>query len=136
MDVIIYATGYRVAFPFFDEGFLNPSDNRLPLYRFVVPPEVPNLYFIGLLQPLGAIMPLAEAQAEWVADLLDGKAGLPDPATMQRDIEQTDRAMRKRYITSPRHTLQVDFYPYLRSIQRVRKKGRKNEPIQALAVNP
>jgi hypothetical protein len=29
--------------------------------------------------------------------------------------------MRKRYVASKRHTVEVDFYPYLREIQRERK---------------
>ena len=52
----------------------------MPLYRRVVSVEHPGLYFIGLIQPLGAIMPLAEAQAEWVADLLGGRGTLPAPS--------------------------------------------------------
>ena len=47
-------------------------DNEISLFHRVVDPDHPGLYFIGLVQPLGAIMPLAEAQSEWVADLLDG----------------------------------------------------------------
>ena len=39
------------------------DDNHVDLYRRVVDPDHPGLYFIGLIQPLGAIMPLAEAQA-------------------------------------------------------------------------
>ncbi|MDX1548719.1 MAG: NAD(P)-binding domain-containing protein, partial [Rhodothermales bacterium] len=74
VDVIVLATGYNVTFPFFDADFIRPEENRLPLYRRVVPPEHPNLYFIGLIQPIGAVMPLAEAQSEWVADLLGGRA--------------------------------------------------------------
>ena len=33
--------------------------------------------------------------------------------------------MRKRYVASKRHTIQVDFYPYLRTIQRERKRRRR-----------
>ena len=33
----------------------------------------------GLLQPLGAIMPLAEAQGQWLADYLKGEYRLPSP---------------------------------------------------------
>ncbi len=29
--------------------------------------------------------------------------------------------MRKRFVASKRHTVEVDFYPYLREIQRERK---------------
>ena len=45
----------------------------MPLYRRVVSVEHPGLYFIGFIQPLGPIMPIAEAQSEWVADLLAGQ---------------------------------------------------------------
>ena len=68
-DVVVYCTGYKVTFPFFDEDFISAPDNDLPLFRRVFHPDVDNLFFIALLQPLGAIMPLAEAQAHWVARL-------------------------------------------------------------------
>ena len=78
IDLAIYCTGYKISFPFFDPGLISAPDNEIPLYRRVVSPEHPGLFFIGLLQPLGAIMPLAEAQSEWIADVLEGKVGLPD----------------------------------------------------------
>ena len=58
-------------------SLISAPDNEIPLYRRVVSPDHPGLYFIGLLQPLGAIMPLAEAQSEWIADVLEGKVELP-----------------------------------------------------------
>ena len=75
IDLVVYCTGYKMTFPFFDPEVFSAPDNRLPLYRRVVSVERPGLYFIGFIQPLGPIMPLAEAQAEWVADLLCGRAG-------------------------------------------------------------
>jgi hypothetical protein len=66
-------------------------------------------------------MPLAEAQCEWVADLLAGRTSLPSEGEMRREIEAEERKMRKRYVASKRHTVEVDFYPYLREIQRERK---------------
>ncbi len=61
-------------------------DNRMPLYKRVVSVESPGLYFVGFIQPLGPIMPLAEAQAEWIADLLAGEAALPSAAEMREEI--------------------------------------------------
>src|SRR5581483_7747481 len=77
IDLVVYCTGYKISFPFFAPDLVSASDNHIPLYRRVVSPEHQGLYFIGLLQPLGAIMPLAEAQASWVADILEGKVKLP-----------------------------------------------------------
>ena len=123
VDLVVYCTGYRITFPFFDEGLVSAADNRLPLYRRVVSVEHPGLYFIGFIQPLGAIMPLAEAQAEWVGDLLGGRGTLPSPREMQAEIASEEAKMRRRYVASKRHTIQVDFQPYLRQIRRERKQA-------------
>ncbi|SHL09907.1 flavin-containing monooxygenase [Rhodothermus profundi] len=132
IDLIIYATGYRVAFPFFESAFLEVRENYLPRYLHVVPPDHPHLYFIGLVQPLGSIMPLAEAQAEWVADLLEGRAGLPSREAMWRWIRREEAWRRRRFVPTMRHALEVDFYRYLRQLRRERRRGRYRPPLQAL----
>jgi hypothetical protein len=116
-DSIIYATGYNLCFPFFAEDFIKVEHNRFPLYQMMVHPEHPNLYFIGFVQPLGAVMPLAEWQSKWAAALIRGECRLPDAATMQRAIAERQRKMARRYYQSDRHTIQVDFKPYVRAIQ-------------------
>jgi dimethylaniline monooxygenase (N-oxide forming) len=123
IDLVVYCTGYKVSFPFFDEDLVSARENRLPLYRRVVSVDRPGLYFIGLIQPLGAIMPLAEAQAEWVADLLGGRGTLPSPVEMRTEISAEEKKMKKRYVASKRHTIQVDFQPYLREIRKERKRA-------------
>jgi thioredoxin reductase len=123
VDLVVYCTGYKVTFPFFEEDVFSAKDNRLPLYRRVASVERPGLYFIGFIQPLGAIMPLAEAQAEWVADLLSGRGTLPSPTEMREAIAAEEARMRKRYVASKRHTIQVDFQPYLRELRRERKRA-------------
>ena len=124
-DMIIYATGYKVSFPFFKEGFFNVEQtNDLQLYRRVVHPDFAGLYFVGLVQPLGAIMPLAEMQGVWLAKLIKNEVRLPDRATMLRSIEQEADKNRRRYKQSARHTLQVDFYPYKQSLEREMKRMR------------
>ena len=124
------ATGYNVTFPFFDRDFLKAEANRLPAYLHVVPPDHPNVYFIGLIQPLGAVMPLAEAQCAWVADLLEGHAGLPPRSRMWAAIKKEDAKITQRYVPSKRHTMEVDFYPYKRAVEQERKRGRKRAPKQ------
>lgn len=124
IDTIVYCTGYKITFPFLDGSLVAAHDNEISLYHRVVDPEHPGLYFIGLVQPLGAIMPLAEAQSEWVADLLEGSALLPSDAQMQREIAEYHRSVAKRYVRSKRHTIQVDFLEYLAEVKRERAAGR------------
>jgi hypothetical protein len=70
-------------------------------------------------------MPLAEAQSAWVADLISGEGELPGRAEMARDVAAEQTAMDRRYINSKRHTVQVDFDRYLRSVWREREESRK-----------
>jgi cation diffusion facilitator CzcD-associated flavoprotein CzcO len=123
VDLVVYCTGYEIEFPFLDEEVFAAPDNRMPLYRRVVAPERPGLYFVGFIQPLGPIMPLAEAQAEWIADLLSGRAALPSAGEMGDEIADYRRKMGKRFVSSKRHTIEVDFHPYLRQIRAERKRA-------------
>jgi dimethylaniline monooxygenase (N-oxide forming) len=122
-DVVVYCTGYRVTFPFFDAGLIAAPGNDLALFRRVFHPDVANVAFIGLLQPLGAVMPLAAAQSEWVCDALAGHYALPSRADMLAGIERDRRRMRRRYVASQRHTMQVDAEDYLADLDRERARG-------------
>jgi dimethylaniline monooxygenase (N-oxide forming) len=133
-DVVIYCTGYRITFPFFDEGFVSAPDNRIELFRRVFMPRNPSLAFVGLLQPLGAIMPLAEAQGQWIAEYLHGEYHLPPPRAAEADIRRELKRMRKRYVASKRHTIQVDFDSYLHDLRRERRRGAERAVKAGLAL--
>jgi hypothetical protein len=123
IDLVIYCTGYRISFPFLDEEVFAAPENRMPLYRRAVAVERPGLFFIGFVQPLGPVMPLAEMQSEWIADLLQNRARLPSVGEMRSEISAHERAMKKRFVASKRHTIEVDFHPYLREIRRERRRS-------------
>ena len=131
-DLVIYCTGYRISFPFFDKGFLDAgTDNRIELYRRLFHPDVTGLYFIGLVQPLGAIMPIAERQSELVADHLQGSYALPSRQQMSAEIDGHRSGIEKRYVASKRHTIQVDFDDYMLDLKRERKRGARRAPAHA-----
>src|SRR5439155_1555317 len=125
IDLVVYCTGYKITFPFLDHTIIEAHDNDISLFHRVVDPEHPGLYFIGLVQPLGAIMPLAEAQSKWVADLIDGTAVLPSRREMQSEIHDYKKALHKRYVASKRHTIQVDFLEHFRELDKERAAGRR-----------
>jgi cation diffusion facilitator CzcD-associated flavoprotein CzcO len=123
VDAVIYCTGYKVSFPFLPSTLTGAEDTEPHLYHRVIAPAVPGLYFIGLIQPIGATMPLAEAQSHWVADLIQGRAALPPQPEMDREIARYRAATARRYDGSARHLIQVDFLPYLREIRNERQAG-------------
>jgi cation diffusion facilitator CzcD-associated flavoprotein CzcO len=122
-DVVVYCTGYKITFPFFDEELVSAPGNRIELFRRVFHPDLDDVFFIGLLQPLGAIMPLAEAQGAWVAEHLRGAYHLPAREELLEGMRRDFGAMRRRYVASKRHTIQVDFDDYLLALARERRRG-------------
>jgi dimethylaniline monooxygenase (N-oxide forming) len=128
-DVVVYCTGYRVTFPFLDPALISAPDNDLPLFRRVFHPDVGGIYFIGLLQPIGAIMPLAELQSQWICDHLAGRYQLPPDVELRADIEAERAAMFKRYVASKRHTMEVDFEDYVLGIRRERRRGERRAAL-------
>lgn len=125
VDVIIWCTGYHLSLPFFAPDFIAAPGNDLPLWERMVKPGIDNLYFVGLMQPLGAIMPIAEAQGRFIGDHLCGLITLPDVGTMRQEMARERVAMFRRYRDqSPRHTMQVDFQAYLHHLDRQARRGR------------
>ncbi len=48
VDVIVFATGYKISFPFLDDPALVPDANhRLPLFKRMMKPGVPDLFYMG-----------------------------------------------------------------------------------------
>ncbi|KAJ8388457.1 hypothetical protein AAFF_G00133330 [Aldrovandia affinis] len=115
IDLVVFATGYSFSFPFLSSSVLNVTQNKASLYKYVYPPglERPTLAIIGLVQPLGAIMPISEMQARWATRVFKGSNKLPPMDTMLKDIKRMSEKMAKRYATSQRHTIQVDYLTYM-----------------------
>ncbi|KAM9384188.1 flavin-containing monooxygenase 5-like isoform 1-T2 [Pholidichthys leucotaenia] len=118
IDLVVFATGYTFSFPFLASQVVSVSKNKASLFKYVFPPELerPTLAIIGLVQPLGAIMPISEMQARWATRVFKGCVKLPSLAAMQNDIQNKKDAMAKRYVTTQRHTIQVDYISYMDEI--------------------
>jgi len=141
VDLIVWCTGYKVSFPFFDKDFVAAQDNYLPLWQRMILPGIDNLFFVGLYQPLGSVMQPAELQAKVIADYLCGEVAFPDADTMRREMMALQEATDKRFVKSTRHTMEVDFVPFLHALKKLRSRGRAlakargtGQPIAAKAT--
>lgn len=130
VDAVVFATGYQFKFPFLPESVVKVEEgNRINLFKYMFPPHLPHphtLAFIGLVQPLGPIMPMAELQARWAVNLLNNAVAanaksesessslghvlaLPDSTAMLTDIEHKRNS--SRFYVSARHTVSMDWLP-------------------------
>lgn len=75
IDIIVFATGYTFAFPFLDETVVKVEDGQASLYKYIFPAHLPKptLAVIGLIKPLGSLLPTGDTQARWAVRVLKGK---------------------------------------------------------------
>ncbi|TFJ96737.1 Extracellular serine proteinase [Platysternon megacephalum] len=88
-DVLILCTGYRYRFPFLSPARLGLriTDHTVtPLYRHLLPPHHPGLFFIGLCQQI-CPFPHFHCQLLFCLAVLGGTCCLPSAAEMQAAAE-------------------------------------------------
>ena len=140
-DVIIYATGYNISFPFFDSEFIAAPDNRLPLYKRMFKPGIENLIFIGFAQAVPTHFPFVECQSRTLAAYLAGRYRPPTPEEMQRVIAADEKRYVGHFAARPRHTQQVDYFHYVHDMTKNElpngaKRVRRDGPVTLSAAVP
>jgi Flavin-binding monooxygenase-like len=127
IDVIVWATGYDIKFPFFDDPALQPdTDNKPPaLFKRILKPGVPDLFYMGLAQPLPTLVNFAEQQSKLVGAYLAGQYAPPNDDEMHRAIKADDHYYLSQYYAARRHTIQLDFDHYVAAMKKELVRGAK-----------
>ena len=118
IDAVIYCTGYTISHPFLDsQKYLGQTEcdpSRVSLYKHIFSIKYPSLAFIGLVQPFGAIMPVSEMQARWVARIFSNQGPpLPSKQEMRDECDREWLIQCKRFIPRERHTIEVEYVAYM-----------------------
>ncbi|MGW4365872.1 flavin-containing monooxygenase [Nocardia takedensis] len=117
IDVIVYATGYNISFPFFDPDFLSAPENRIRLYKRIFEPGIEDLAFAGLAQSVPTLFPFVECQAGMIAAYAVGEYRPPAPPRMEQVITADEHLYTGHVLDRPRHTQQVEFFHYERQLR-------------------
>ena len=120
VDLIVYATGYKISFPFLDRRHLNWRDGKPRLYLNVFHPEYDNLFVIGLIQPDSGQFGLVDYQSQLVARFVAAtRAGSPVAAAFRKTkAEGADDELRKsHYVDTARSLLEVEHFSYRKRMQ-------------------
>jgi len=106
-DTVLWATGFHMSFPFLAPEIVGwPRTQPPPLYLKMMHADIPNLYFIGLFQPLGCIWSMADYQARIAAQQIVGT--LERPKDIRRRIANEVLRPHWHFTKSPRHAIEVD----------------------------
>ena len=118
-DVIVFATGYRINFPFLPDDLGRGDGWEFPLYRRILAPDTPGLAFIGVLEPGPGLFEIVERQATWLADVLAGELRVPRPERMWEAIDAGgERRSRRQFGATGRHTILCNRHAYLRLLSK------------------
>ena len=121
IDTIIYATGFKVSFPFLDSRLILDDRNRPCLYLNVFHPEEENLFVAGLIQPNSGLWGLADYQAQLISAYIVARQQDSQRARWFRGLKAKplDLGNGIRYVDSPRHVLEVEYYSYRRQLKKL-----------------
>lgn len=136
VDSIVYATGYRISLPFLSSSLLAASGRQLPLYRRLVPLGLDGLFFAGFVDAPGGLLPLVEAQGEWIAAVLTGRLRLPRAEQMRRAIDRAERRTRRRFPDERPHSIRCDPHAYRRLLRSDLRRARLRCGVERLGRAP
>uniref|UniRef100_A0A8C6QW73 Dimethylaniline monooxygenase [N-oxide-forming] n=2 Tax=Nannospalax galili TaxID=1026970 RepID=A0A8C6QW73_NANGA len=115
IDIIVFATGYTFAFPFLDDSVVKVEDGQASLYKYIFPAHLPKptLAVIGLIKPLGSMIPTGETQARWVVQVLKGATPLPSSSVMMAEVNERRKNKHSGFGLCYCKALQSDYVTYI-----------------------
>lgn len=121
VDLIVFATGYRLEFPFIEPRHLNWANGRPGLYLNVFHPRYDTLFVAGMIQPdsgqFGLVHWQTAAAARFARDAFQG--GIRGGALRRRkQTPHEDLGSGIHYKDSPRHSLEVEHWSYQRRLKK------------------
>jgi hypothetical protein len=121
-DLVVFATGYRIRFPFLDPEALNWQDGRPVLYRNVFHPDRDDVFVAGLIQPDSGQFCLVHWQTVAIARFLELRRHDPlaaaDFLADARDHLEDRSDGGVRYVDSTRHLVEVEHADYIADLDR------------------
>ena len=122
IDLIVFATGYRVTFPFLEARHLNSTDGRPDFYLHTFHPTYDDLFILGNLQPDSGVWPLMDLQARAIAGYVRGAGAQGRGVGELREMKRRpwpDLSGGLRYVRSERHRYEVEHAGFARRMRSV-----------------
>ncbi len=139
VDLIVYATGYCIDFPFIERRYLNWRDGCPRLHLNVFHPEHDNLFVAGLIQPDSGQFQLVDWQMKAVATFLRAAESNHPAADKLRGLKRDAGSHARtsiRYQRTDRHLLEVEHWGYLQELKRLVRLLKHERPSAMVATEP
>jgi len=135
VDLIVFATGYHIEFPFIDRRHLNWMEGRPRLHHNVFHPVYDTLFACGLIQPdsgqFGLVHWQARAAALFLAAVRDD---VPGAAWFRAEKSRVEAGSSGgvSYKNSTRHYVEVEHWSYRRGLERIVRRLQRDANERAV----
>ena len=133
IDTVVYATGYRVVFPFIDKEHLNEKKGKPDFFMMAFHPTYNNLFIAGLTDGTGGHFPTVDVQTQVIACFI---RGIEDSSKAAQQIEalkkngNLDFTRGINFIDSDRSFTQFELATYVRYMKKMLCKLSRSEKAQ------
>ena len=137
IDLLIWATGFRVSFPFVDPSYILDEQGRSKLYIHTFHRELDDLFVAGLFEPAeGGVWQIADFQGRLIAAFIKAQENDPKRADWFRSLKahaQPDIGHGIKWQDTPWHRFEIQHYRFRMYMKRLLrrfgvKSGDKVEP--------
>ncbi|CAG2106556.1 unnamed protein product, partial [Medioppia subpectinata] len=115
-DAVVMATGYEISYPFLTRAGFTVDKKDFNLYKNIFSPELKHphtMAFIGLVLPIGAVLPCAELQSRYFALLMANKVKMPTHQQMIKDNKRRRVWLKQHFPNWQKYSLEVYYIKYL-----------------------
>jgi cation diffusion facilitator CzcD-associated flavoprotein CzcO len=126
IDLLVWATGFSVHFPFIDKSYILDEEGRSKLFIHTFHRDYDDLFVCGLFEPAeGGVWQIADYQARLIAAFIVACESDPKRAAWFRDLKA--RAMPDighgiKYQDTPWHKFEIQHYRFRKYMGRLLKK--------------
>ncbi len=117
IDVVIFATGYKLSFPYLHSSHLNGPEGAPNFYLHIFHPEYNNLFITGMIQPDSGVWRLMDDQAALISAYIGAQRDnheVADRFNILKSGSQPNLSGGIRYVNSVRHHTEVEHSSYRR----------------------
>ncbi|MBA2113351.1 flavin-containing monooxygenase [Bremerella alba] len=121
-DLVVFATGYQLVFPFIEDDLLNFHNGIPKLYLHAFHPTDDTLFVAGMIQPNSGQWPLTDLQTQIIARFLKAKQEGHKTAQWFCNQKQTGGiglGSRDHFLATARHRLEVDYFDYRKTLTKI-----------------
>jgi cation diffusion facilitator CzcD-associated flavoprotein CzcO len=126
IDLLVWATGFRVSFPFMDPSYILDEQGCSKLFIHTFHRELDNLFVVGLFEPAeGGVWQLADYQARLIASFIVAKARDEKRASWFKALKARatpDIGHGLKWKDTPWHRFEIQHYRFRKYMKRLLKK--------------